>query len=156
MPDYYEDTIAAIATAPGEGGVAIVRISGADAPRILNACFQSPRGNGATEQIPDHLMRYGHITQSDGEIIDEAMAVLFRAPRSYTRQDVAELHVHGGRLCAERTLARVLELGARIALPGEFTRRAFENGRIDLTQAEAVMDAIRAEALLAGRAAQEQ
>ncbi len=156
MADYYDDTIAAIATAPGEGGVAIVRISGTSAPDILSVCFQSPGGHCPPEKIPDHLMRYGHVMQADGEIIDEAMAVLFRAPRSYTRQDVAELHVHGGRLCAERTLARVLELGARIAMPGEFTRRAFENGRIDLTQAEAVMDAIRAEALLAGRAAQEQ
>ena len=150
------DTVAAIATAPGEGGVAIVRVSGPDAPRILSEAFRSGKRPIDPDKIPDHLMRYGHVLDASGNAIDEAMAVLFRAPRSYTAENVAEFHVHGGRLCAERTLARVLELGARIAEPGEFTRRAFENGRIDLTQAEAVMDTIRADAELAQRAAQAQ
>ena len=155
MTLYQEDTIAGISTAAGEGGVAIIRISGSDAPRILSEAFFA-RPACAPDQIPDHLMRYGHVLDADGSRIDEAMAVLFRAPRSYTREDVAELHVHGGRICAERTLMRTVSLGARLALPGEFTRRAFENGRIDLTQAEAVMDAIRADGEMAQKSAQLQ
>ncbi|MBR3195295.1 MAG: tRNA uridine-5-carboxymethylaminomethyl(34) synthesis GTPase MnmE [Clostridia bacterium] len=155
MTLYHEDTIAGISTAAGEGGVAIIRISGPDAAAILCNAFSS-KPHYEPSQIPDHLMRYGHVLDQDGSRIDEAMAVLFRAPRSYTREDVAEIHVHGGRVCAERTLMRTVELGARPALPGEFTRRAFENGRIDLTQAEAVMDTIRAEGEMAQRSAQMQ
>ncbi len=155
MKFLFDDTIAGIATAPGEGGVAIVRVSGQDAASLLCDAFRGKK-NIAPENIPTRLMRYGHIIGADGEIIDEAMAVLFRAPYSYTREDVAELHVHGGSFCAQKTLARLVELGARIAQPGEFTRRAFENGRIDLSQAEAVMDAIRADGELASRAAQDQ
>ena len=155
MKFFFDDTIAGIATAPGEGGVAIVRVSGADASALLCACFHGKQ-NMAAEEIPTRLMRYGHILAADGSVIDEAMAVLFRAPYSYTKEDVAEFHVHGGSFNAQKTLERLVELGARIAQPGEFTRRAFENGRIDLSQAEAVMDAIRADGKLASRAAQDQ
>ena len=101
-------------------------------------------------------MLYGHILDAAGEIIDEAMAVLMRAPATYTREDVAELHCHGGSVSARRTLARVLELGARLAEPGEFTRRAFLNGRIDLSRAEAVMQLIGANSEAAARASVRQ
>ena len=95
MKFLFDDTIAGIATAPGEGGVAIVRVSGRDAASLLCSAFRGKK-NIAPENIPTRLMRYGHIIGADGEVIDEAMAVLFRAPYSYTREDVAELHVHGG------------------------------------------------------------
>nr|WP_162990771.1 tRNA uridine-5-carboxymethylaminomethyl(34) synthesis GTPase MnmE [Maliibacterium massiliense] len=141
------ETIVGVATPPGVGGVAIVRISGPRAAQMLSACFTPGAGAVQTDaaDIPDHLMRYGYVREDSGAPIDEAMAVLMRAPRSYTCEDVAELHVHGGRMSVERTVARVLALGARMAAPGEFTRRAFEHGRIDLSQAEAVMDAIAAQ-----------
>ena len=102
-------TIAAVATAQGEGGIAIVRVSGPDAERILTACFRPLR---PTKRLRSHRLYYG-TAERDGEVLDEVMAVLMRAPRSYTREDVAEIHCHGGRACASRVLRRVLELGAR-------------------------------------------
>lgn len=133
-------TIAAIATAPGEGSVAIVRLSGPGAEAILMRIFRPAR---RVDRLESHLLTYGHAV--DGEqVIDECMAVLMRAPRSYTREDVAELQLHGGSAASHRVLELCLRCGAVLAQPGEFTRRAFLNGRIDLSQAEAVMGLIAA------------
>ncbi|MBQ2952873.1 MAG: tRNA uridine-5-carboxymethylaminomethyl(34) synthesis GTPase MnmE [Clostridia bacterium] len=147
------DTIAAIATAPGEGGVAIVRLSGPEAESILLQVFR-PVGRNALP-LTSHLLTYGHAV-SGAESIDECMAVLMRAPRSYTREDVAEIHLHGGAYLSQRVLALCLDRGARLAEPGEFTRRAFLNGRIDLSQAEAVMSLIAARGEQSRRAAMRQ
>lgn len=136
----YEDTIAAIATPVGEGGVGIVRLSGPEALPIARRLFRPMRGGTFRPQ----LMRYGRIVDPAGEAVDEALAVYFRAPHSYTREDVVEIHCHGGALPLRRTLELVLAAGARMAEPGEFTLRAFLNGRIDLAQAEATLDLIQA------------
>ncbi len=147
------DTIAAIATAPGQGGVSIVRISGSDAERVLSAVFR-PTQKSLT-RLPTHLLTYGHAV--DGEtVLDECMAVMMRAPRSYTREDVAELQLHGGDAVAQAALQACLKAGARLAEAGEFTRRAFLNGRIDLSQAEAVMGLIAARGEQARQAALRQ
>lgn len=146
------DTIAAIATPPGTGGVAIVRISGPEAESVLRRAFR--RGDRKTGW-KSHEFVYGHIVRGE-ETVDEGMAVLMRAPRSYTREDVAELHCHGGETVTRMTLEAALEAGARPAQPGEFTRRAFENGRVDLAQAEAVMRLIGAQGEAAARQARRQ
>jgi len=147
------DTIAAIATAPGQGGVAIVRLSGPEAEAILLRVFR-PAGRAALP-LTSHLLTYGHVLDG-GECIDECMAVLMRAPRSYTREDVAELQLHGGAYLSQRVLSLCLREGARLAEPGEFTRRAFLNGRIDLSQAEAVMGLIAAQGEQSRKAAMRQ
>ena len=144
--DRREDTIAALATAPGEGGVAIVRISGDRAREILSRAFLPAQ----KRKITPRRLTYGSLVSETGEVLDEVMAVFLPAPHTYTRQDVAEIHCHGGRAAVESTLSRVCELGARPAEPGEFTLRAFLGGRIDLSQAEGVMSIISA----GGRAAQ--
>lgn len=142
------DTIAAIATSMGEGGIAIVRVSGQQARSILCRVFAP----ASRSMAPVHgQMIYGHVKDERGETLDEAMAVLFCAPRSYTREDVAEIHCHGGRACAQAVLRRVMECGARAAEAGEFTYRAFVNGRVDLSQAEAVMSLIGARSQAARR-----
>ena len=133
--------IAAIATAPGEGGVAIVRVSGDGAESILLRAFKPA---ARVKALRSHRMYFGWLIDEDGETLDEVMAVLMRAPKSYTREDVAEIQCHGGRAAARRALQRVLALGASPAEPGEFTKRAFMNGRIDLSQAEAVMRVVTA------------
>ena len=133
--------IAAIATAPGEGGVAIVRVSGDGAESILLKAFKPA---ARVKALRSHRMYFGWLIDEDGETLDEVMAVLMRAPKSYTREDVAEIQCHGGRAAARRALQRVLALGASPAEPGEFTKRAFMNGRIDLSQAEAVMRVVTA------------
>ena len=138
---YKQDTIAAIATAPGNGGIGIVRISGPDAEKILREVFV-PAG-GDREFPASHRMVYG-LLKDGRETVDECMAVLMRAPRSYTREDVAEIQLHGGRFGVNRALGLCLGKGARLAEPGEFTRRAFLNGRVDLSRAEAVMEMIMA------------
>ena len=145
------DTIAAIATAPGTGGISIIRISGPEAEKILRRVF-IPSGMTAEAPPESHRMMYGRLT--DGrDTIDECMAVLMRAPKSYTREDVAEIHLHGGDFVVRQGLEICLHEGARLADAGEFTRRAFLNGRIDLSQAEAVMDLISARGEQAHRAA---
>lgn len=136
---YVEDTIAAIATPLGSGGIGIVRISGPSAESIGLKLFRFVKGGG----FKSHRLLYGHLVDPDtGSVIDEAMAVLMRTPNSYTREDVLELHVHGGFYVVRRVLQVCLSLGARHATPGEFTKRAFLNGRIDLAQAESVIDVI--------------
>lgn len=146
---YEKDTIAALATAQGEGGIAIVRISGDGAEGCLKALF---RPGCAFES---HRMYYGHLWH-EGQLLDECMAVLMRAPRSYTREDVAEIHLHGGSFVAGSVLKALYARGVRPASAGEFTRRAFLNGRIDLSRAEAVMALISAEGSRAARAAVRQ
>ena len=145
------DTIAAIATAPGTGGISIIRLSGSEAEKILQKVFV-PEGRTSGHPFESHRMMYGRLR--DGrETVDECMAVLMRAPKSYTREDVAEIHLHGGDYVVHRGLEILLREGARLAEAGEFTRRAFLNGRIDLSQAEAVMDLISARGEQAHRAA---
>lgn len=136
----YDDTIAAIATPPGEGGIGIVRISGKDALPILERIFVPARPG----PWKPYRMRYGHVVDRTGARVDEALAVFMRGPRSFTAEDTAEISVHGGPLVVEQVLQQALAAGARAANPGEFTMRAFLNGRIDLTQAEATLDIITA------------
>jgi tRNA modification GTPase len=147
-----EDTIAAISTPPGEGAIAVIRISGSQAPAIVERLFA--RKDGVTHSV-ERMLHFGCFRDEESRL-DEGMAVVFRAPRSYTGEDMAEFHCHGGVLVASRILAAVLLAGARAAEPGEFTRRAFLHGKMDLTQAEAVMDVIRASTSLALRTAEEQ
>ena len=139
---YEETTIAAIATSPGEGGIGIIRISGIDACCIADKIFQA-RGGKFAESTP-YLMRFGHVVRGDKTIVDEGLAVFMKAPHSYTGEDVVEIQIHGSMEALRQTLALVLENGAVPAARGEFTKRAFLNGRLDLTQAEAVMDVIEA------------
>lgn len=137
----YTDTIIAPATSPGEGGIGILRISGPLAETALTRFFRPAKKLTA---FASHRLYYGHIYTVSGELVDEVMAVLMRAPASYTREDVVEFHCHGGSAVLYRVQRLLLEEGLRLAAPGEFTQRAFLNGRIDLTQAEAVIDVIRA------------
>ena len=137
----YHDTIAAIATPVGEGGIGIVRLSGADALPILRRVFRPARANAPYRP---QQMRFGQLIDGTGAAIDEGLAVYFRAPASYTCEDVVEIHCHGGALPLRQALETVLGCGARLAEPGEFTMRAFMNGRVDLAQAEATLDLIQA------------
>ena len=137
------DTIAAIATAvaPGQGSVAIVRLSGPEAEAIGRRLFEAP----GQQEWASHRVLYGHVLHpQSGERLDEALLLLMRAPRSFTREDVVELHCHGGLVAVRRVLAAVLAAGARLAGPGEFSQRAFLNGRLDLTRAEAIAEMIGA------------
>ena len=154
------ETIAAIGTAPGEGGLAVVRVSGLDSLRIADAVF---RGSGPLPSQRDGgTFVHGYVrgggeavSGGDGDV-DEVVLLVYRAPHSYTREDVVEFQGHGGRTCAQRILRAVLGAGARMAEPGEFTKRAFLSGRIDLVQAEAVLDLVRARSDRAAAAAIEQ
>lgn len=144
------DTIAAMATPPGTGALAVLRISGADAVEILQRCT-------GTSRLPEpRRATLVRVRDAAGRVLDEVVATYFAAPASFTGEDVVELSCHGGMLVSRRVLERVLACGARPAEPGEFSRRAFENGRMDLTQAEAIMDIISAGSDLALRAAQNQ
>ena len=137
------DTIAAISTAPGEGAIGIVRISGDLAISIASSIYQC--GTKQLEEQKTHTIHYGHIIDpKSGEVYDEVMVSVLRAPKTFTREDIVEINCHGGIVAINRVLQLVLRMGARLAEPGEFTKRAFLNGRIDLSQAEAVMDLIRA------------
>lgn len=138
------DTIAAIVTPPGEGGIGIVRMSGPQAVAIGRKIFKSPRGKDLAK-LPTFTAHYGHIIDPETKkVIDEVIVLLMLAPRSYTREDVVEIHCHGGIVPLREVFELVVKLGARTAEPGEFTKRAFLNGRLDLAQAEAVMDIVRA------------
>ena len=140
----YMDTIAAISTPMGEGAIAIVRLSGDKAVEIADRIFCAPNNKQLAEQTT-HTIHYGHLIEpKTNEIVEEVMLSLMRAPRTFTREDVVEINCHGGLTSVNRVLKLVLTNGARLAEPGEFTKRAFLNGRIDLSQAEAVMDLIRA------------
>ncbi|MBI4745420.1 MAG: 50S ribosome-binding GTPase, partial [Deltaproteobacteria bacterium] len=153
MKIYESDTIAAIATPTGEGGIGIVRLSGGLCPEIAGRILKR-KASGPWES---HRLYYGHVIDPEtGVIVDESLCVLMKAPGSYTREDVLEIHCHGGSLATELVLELALRIGARPAEPGEFTKRAFLNGRIDLTQAEAVVDLIRAKTSAGQFAASEQ
>jgi tRNA modification GTPase len=151
-----DDTIAAIATPIGEGGLAVIRISGTRALAISDAIF-SPVGKSSVKPAAaaSHTIQFGHVMR-DGKTIDEVLLAVMRAPRTFTREDIVEITCHGGILPAKMVLDAALSAGARLAEPGEFTRRAFLNGRIDLAQAEAVADLIHSRTELALSAANEQ
>lgn len=142
--DPFQDTIAAIATPPGEGGIGVIRLSGPRALEVASQVF-SPYSRNDPRAFTSHTMYLGHVVDpSTRGPIDEAYLVLMRAPRSFTGEDVVELHGHGGGVSLQAILNVVIRHGARPATPGEFTRRAFLNGRIDLAQAEAVLEIVRA------------
>ncbi|HOO90557.1 MAG TPA: tRNA uridine-5-carboxymethylaminomethyl(34) synthesis GTPase MnmE [Syntrophales bacterium] len=150
---YHKDTIAAISTPIGEGGIGIIRISGDNAEDIGRTLFSRIPGGG----FESHRLYYGNITDPEsGDAVDEVMLVLMRAPRSYTCEDVVEIQCHGGYLIVQNILHLVLRAGARLAEPGEFTKRAFLNGRIDLLQAEAIIELIRGKTEAAVALAQHQ
>src|SRR6266699_2351366 len=138
-----DDTIAAIATPLGEGGLAVIRISGPQALMVADRCFR-PAGRASLKPslAASHTIHFGEVLQN-GQRVDEVLLSVMRAPRTFTREDVVEIACHGGLLPAKTVLDTLLQNGARLAEPGEFTRRAFLNGRIDLAQAEAVADLIR-------------
>ena len=147
------DTIVAPATAPGEGGVGIVRLSGPQAAAFLGCTFH---GKLAVARMESHKLHHGHLLSCDGKRVDEVLVVIMRTPRSYTGEDVVEVHCHGGTQIMRSVLDLFLTVGARMAGPGEFTQRAFLNGRLDLAQAEAVIGVIRAQSERASRVALDQ
>ena len=137
-----ETTIAAISTAMSASGIGIVRISGPEAFEIASRVYRSKGGKKSLKDVPSHTIHYGYIYDSE-EMVDEVLVMAMRAPRTYTGEDTIEIDCHGGVLAMKKVLETVLKNGAIIAEPGEFTKRAFLNGRIDLSQAEAVMDVIQ-------------
>lgn len=138
-----QDTIAAVATAMNSAGIGIVRISGAEALSVIDKIYKPKTGHKCLSAEKSHTIHYGFITDGE-EVIDEVMVSLMKAPRSYTREDTVEINCHGGTFVVKRVLEAVLRAGAVLAEPGEFTKRAFLNGRIDLSEAEAVIDVIEA------------
>ena len=151
-----QDTICAVSTPPGEGGIGIIRVSGKEAIPIASGIFR-PAAESGPALGASHTLRFGHVIDpATGELVDEALVSVMRARATYTREDVVEINCHGGMVPLWRTIELLVAAGARQAEPGEFTKRAFLNGRIDLAQAEAVMDIIRAKTDLALRAANEQ
>ena len=149
-------TIAAVATPFGEGGIGIVRLSGPEAVAIADGLFRRKDGKSLAEQ-PTYTLRYGKVVDPrSGRKLDEAIAVVMRAPHSYTAEDVVEIQCHGGVMVVREILSLALELGARLAEPGEFTKRAFLNGRLDLAQAEAVIDLIQSQTRLGMEVAVDQ
>ena len=138
------DTIAAISTPMGEGAIAIIRLSGPDAVQIADRMYKGPKEKKLVS-VDSHTIHYGHIVDSNTEqVIEEVMVSVLRAPKTFTREDVIEINCHGGIVTVNKVFQLALKEGARLSEPGEFTKRAFLNGRIDLSQAEAVMDLIRA------------
>ena len=143
------DTIAAIATALSDSGIGIVRISGPEAVEKADLLYKSKNGRFHLKDAESHTIHYGFVTDEEGNILDEVMVSVMLAPKSYTTEDTVEINCHGGVLMMQRILERVLRTGVRMAEPGEFTKRAFLNGRMDLSEAEAVMDVIHAQNELA-------
>lgn len=156
------DTIAAIATALSDAGIGIIRVSGPEAISVVDRIFYNSSGDRTLSQKASHTVSHGYIAETvygtdwRESILDEVMVVLLRAPRSYTMEDTVEINCHGGILLLKKVLQLVLRMGARLAEPGEFTRRAFLNGRIDLSQAEAVMDVIHSQSEMALSSSMEQ
>ena len=149
-----DDVIAAISTPIGTGGIGIVRMSGAGCIALADSIFICKKK--LTEKAT-HTLSYGKITDGQGgEVIDEVLVSVMKAPHTYTKEDIVEINCHGGSLVTRRVLEAVLKTGARIAQPGEFTKRSFLNGRIDLTQAEAVIDLIESKTELSRQAAVNQ
>ena len=135
-----DDTICAISTASGVGAISIIRISGPDSIKIVNSIFNGKNLNN----IESHTINYGHIVNKNNEIIDEVLVTIMKSPKTYTKEDIVEINTHGGLTSTKLVLEELLKNGCRLAEPGEFTKRAFLNGRIDLIEAEAVMDKINA------------
>ncbi|EJL45783.1 tRNA uridine-5-carboxymethylaminomethyl(34) synthesis GTPase MnmE [Brevibacillus agri] len=136
------DTIAAVATPMGEGGIAVIRVSGAEAIDVVDKIY---KGKQRLSTVDSHTIHYGHLYDPEtGERVEEVLVSVMKAPRTFTREDVVEVNCHGGIVSVEKVLELILDNGARLAEPGEFTKRAFLNGRVDLSQAEAVIDLIRA------------
>ena len=150
-----EDTISQIATPHGAGGIGIIRVSGGDALGVARRVFR-PAAGGTLGDIAPYTARYGHIVAADGTVIDECILLYMRAPHSYTGEDTAELQCHGGAVVLREVLLRTWEAGARPAEAGEFTKRAFLHGRLDLARAEGVMELIAAKSTRAARAARER
>lgn len=138
------DTIAAVATAMSGSGIGIIRISGDEAIGIAGKIYRNAKGNKTLPQYDSHTIHYGFIVDENENVMDEVIVSVMKAPRSYTAEDTVEINCHGGVLMMQKILERVVQAGARVAEPGEFTKRAFLNGRIDLSEAEAVMDVIHA------------
>ena len=144
MVNTLTDVIAAISTAMGEGGIGIVRMSGKDCLNIANGLFKGNKVS-SLKDAENRKLTYGYIINpKDGETIDEVLIVFMKGPYTYTREDMVEIYCHGGIISVKKILELILENGARLAEAGEFTKRAFLNGRLDLSQAEAVIDMIRA------------
>ncbi|MDP4177870.1 MAG: tRNA uridine-5-carboxymethylaminomethyl(34) synthesis GTPase MnmE [Bacillota bacterium] len=147
------DTIAAVATSIGDSGISIIRVSGESALKIVSRIFKG-KNNKSIDDIKTYTMRYGYIVDiKNGDILDEVIVSFMKAPKSYTAEDVVEINCHGGIMSVNKVLNEVIKSGARIAEPGEFTKRAFLNGRIDLSQAEAVIDIIRSKTELGMKSA---
>lgn len=147
------DTIAAISTATGEGGISIIRVSGEKALQVVGRIFKG-KNPKSLDTMEAYTMRYGHIVGfGEDDIIDEVIVSYMKGPRSFTAEDTVEINCHGGIVATNKVLENVIKAGARIAEPGEFTKRAFLNGRIDLSQAEAVIDIIRAKTELSMKSA---
>jgi tRNA modification GTPase TrmE len=141
VQEMHFETIAAIATPPGEGAIGIVRISG---PEALSVAERVVRSKRRLSDVPSHTLVYGKVVDEHERILDDVLVGVMRAPRTYTGEDLIEINCHGGPVILQRVLERVLQAGARLAQPGEFTKRAFLNGKMDLAQAEAVIDMVRA------------
>jgi len=148
------DTICAISTPIGEGGISIIRLSGPDAIRIADLLFQSPSGK-TLHAADSHTIQFGTICKNN-EVLDEVLVSVFKAPHTYTKEDIVEINTHGGLVITRTILESLITQGARMAEPGEFTKRAFINGRIDLTQAEAVIDLIKAKSDVSAKTALKQ
>ena len=152
LPHYQRGkTIAAVATPTGEGAIAVLRISGPDALTVAQRIYSGP-----IDRYHSHTLHTGQILDAASSVIDHVLVAVFRAPRSYTGEETVEIHCHGGSLIARNVLERILEAGAQMALPGEFTFQAFVNGKLDLTQAEAVQRLIAAKSDLARQSAASQ
>ena len=152
----FQDTIAALATPPGEGGLAVIRISGPEAFQVADKIFKPMDSRKKITSLPSHTVHLGTLPNPDGGFWDQVLLTLFRAPHSFTGEDVVEFSAHGGRVVTRKILEMIYQTGARPAEPGEFTRRAFLSGKIDLTQAEAVLDLIKAKSDLSLRTAAAQ
>lgn len=139
---FQDSTIAAIATGLTDSGIGIIRISGPDAVAVGDGLFRAPSGKSSLRNVESHIFQYGLVVDGKGTVIDEVMAVVMKSPRSFTGEDTVEIQCHGGVLVMQKILEAALKCGARLAEPGEFTKRAFLNGRMDLSSAEAVMDVI--------------
>ena len=150
-----ETTIAAISTAMSASGIGIVRISGEDSMDVISRIYRSKSGKKKIKEVPTHTIHYGYIYDGD-ELIDEVLVMIMKAPRTFTGEDTVEIDCHGGVYAMKRVLETVLKNGARIAEPGEFTKRAFLNGRLDLSQSEAVIDVINAQNEYALKSSMEQ
>ena len=138
-----EDTICAISTSQGIGSIAIIRVSGNDSIKIVNKMFKGKD----LEKVASHTINYGYIIDSKGNVLDEVLVSIMKAPKTYTKEDIVEINTHGGLSSTKLVLEELLKQGCRLAEPGEFTKRAFLNGRIDLLEAEAVMDKINAKTI---------